>query len=159
MEHLSIDDYIRVEEHLAKKLTEACGEFKKLIATKTSNGQPLSRDQFQRFYRLVRSIFKSDCEMLLRFFPNSQQVILHSYCKGFLKIKILHDLEWQVLISQLPQLRMKCTNAPSYLPVISFKILFLLKSIVYITNLFRMFYFVELLSLLNDKSFKYFSFC
>ena len=102
MEHLSIDDYIRVEEHLSKKLDEACGEFKKLIVTKTSNGQPLSRDQFQRIYRLVRSIFKSDCEMLLRFFPNSQQVILHSYCKGFLKIKILHDLEWQVLISQLP---------------------------------------------------------
>ena len=53
MEHLSIDDFILVEEHLSKKLKEACGLYR-LIVTKvceTFNSQPLSRDEFERIYR------------------------------------------------------------------------------------------------------------
>ena len=51
MEHLSIDDFVRVEGYLSKKLEEACSLFKKLIKTKifkTSNGQLLSRDELER---------------------------------------------------------------------------------------------------------------
>ena len=76
MEHLSIDDFIRVEEYLSKKLEEACSEFNKLIVTKTCetfNGQPLSRNQFQRIYQIarqfVKDLFLVDCRVLKRFRP------------------------------------------------------------------------------------------
>ena len=108
MEHLSIDDFIRVEEHLSKKLEEACSEFNTHIATKiceTFNGQPLSRNQFQRIYQnarqFVRDLFFIDCRLLKRFCPEFEPVILQFCKKAFVKIKILHDYEWQILVSQL----------------------------------------------------------
>ena len=114
MEHLSIDDFIRVEKHLSKKLTEACGEFKKYIMTKiceTFNGQPLSRYQFQRIYQnarqFVKDLFLVDCRVLKRFCPELEPVILKFCRKAFVKIDILHDFQWQILVSQLPYLRMK----------------------------------------------------
>ena len=114
MEHLSIDDFIRLEEHLTKKLTEACGEFNKLIMTKiceTFNGQVLSRDQFQLIYQsarqFVKDLFLVDCRVLKRFCPELEPVILKFCRKAFVKIDILHDFQWQILVSQLPYLRMK----------------------------------------------------
>ena len=108
MEHLSIDDFIRVEEHLSKKLTEACGLYK-FIVTKICenfNEQPLSRDKFERFYRgackKVKDLFKSDCELLERFFPNYHTVIQNPSKNGLVKIGILHELEWQNLSVELP---------------------------------------------------------
>ena len=92
MEHLSIDDFIRVEEHLSKKLTEACGLYK-FIVTKiceTFNEQLLSKNAFQRLYRgackQVQDLFKSDCELLERFFPNYYPVIQHTLKKELVKI-------------------------------------------------------------------------
>ena len=108
MEHLSIDDFIRVEGHLSKKLDQACGEFKKLIVTKvceTFNGQPLSRDEFERIYRdarkQVEDIFTENCKLLTEFCPNSHPVILSFMSEAINKIHILHDLEWQILVTQL----------------------------------------------------------
>ena len=108
MEHLSIDDFIRVEGHLSKKLDQACGEFKKLIVTKvceTFNGQPLSRDEFERIYRdarkQVEDIFTENCKLLTEFCPNSHPVILRFMSEAINKIHILHDLEWQILVTQL----------------------------------------------------------
>ena len=102
MEHLSIDDFIRVEEHLSKKLEEACGFFKKIIVTKI-NGQPLSSDQFERINRnarqLVKDLFEEDC--LEECFPNFGPVIIKLIDKAMSKIKFLHDLEWQNLVNQL----------------------------------------------------------
>ena len=108
MEHLSIDDFIRVEEHLSKKLTEACGLYK-FIVTKICenfNEQPLSRNKYERFYqgahKQVKYIFKSECELLERFFPNYHPVIQHTLKNGLVKIGILHELEWQNLSVKLP---------------------------------------------------------
>ena len=105
---MSIDDFIRVEEHLSKKLEEACGLFRKLILFEvcyTFNGQPLSRDQFERIYReagqIVEFIFKEDCIRLGEFCPIAQPVILRIMPKAMLYIRILHYLEWQILVSQL----------------------------------------------------------
>ena len=108
MEHLSIDDFIRIEEHSTKKLDEACGLFKKLIVTEvceTFNGQPLSRDQFQRIYgnarQQVEDIFTENCILLTEFCPNSHPVILQFMSEAMKKIDILYNLEWQILVSQL----------------------------------------------------------
>ena len=112
MEHFSIDDFIRVEEHLTKKLTESCSEFNKLIMTKTCetfNGQLLSRDQFQRIYQnarqFVKDLFLVDCRVLKRFRPELEPGILKFCRKAFIKIDILHDFQWQILVSKLPYLR------------------------------------------------------
>ena len=109
MEHLSIDDFIRVEDHLSKKLEEACGEFKKFIVTVIClrfNGQPFSRDQFQRIYvdarEFVKDLFIADCRVLRRFCQKSEPVIRQFCGKAMIKIKVLYDLEWQILVSQLP---------------------------------------------------------
>ena len=109
MEHLSIDDFIRVEEHLSKKLEEACGLFRKLILVGvcyTFNGQPLSRDQFDRIYvdarEFVKDLFIADCRVLRRFCPDSEPVIRQFWGKAMIKIKVLYDLEWQILVSQFP---------------------------------------------------------
>ena len=104
MEHLSIDDFIRVEEHLSKKLEEACGFFKIIIVTKI-DGQPLSRDQFERINRnarqLVKDLFEEDCLLLEECFPNFGPMIIKLIDKATNKIKFLHDLEWQNLVNQL----------------------------------------------------------
>ena len=108
MEHLSIDDFVRVEEYLSKKLEEACSEFNKLIVTKTCetfNGQPLSRNQFHRIYQharqLVDDLFLADCRVLRGFCPNYEPVILQFCRKAMIKIKIIYDIEWQILVNQL----------------------------------------------------------
>ena len=108
MANLSIDDFIRVEEHLSKKLTEACGLFKILIAIRICeqfNGQPFSRGQFQQIYRgarqLVKDIFETDCRLLENFCPDSQSLVQQIYLRALLRIEIFHDLEWQILVSQL----------------------------------------------------------
>ena len=108
MEHLSVDDFIRVEEHLSKKLEKVCSESNKLIVTKIYeiyNVLPLSRNQFQRIYQnarqFVRDLFFIDCRLLKRFCPEFEPVILQFCKKAFVKIKILHDYEWQILVSQL----------------------------------------------------------
>ena len=103
MEHLSIDDFIRAEKHLSEKLEEACGLFKKVC--ETFNRQPLSRVQFQRIYgnacQLVQNLFNYDCRVLERFCPGYQPFIRQITPKAMMKIKILHDLEWDILVSQL----------------------------------------------------------
>ena len=59
MENLSIDDFIRIEEYLSKKLDESCALFKILIVNKTSSGQQLSRDEFERIKRDARQQVKN----------------------------------------------------------------------------------------------------
>ena len=109
MERLSIDDFIRVEEHLSKKLKEACGEFKMFVVTEVCesfDGQPLSRDQFGRIYgsayQRVLLRFKRDCELLGQFFPPFQQLIVRIFDIAHAKINDLYCLEWQILVGQLP---------------------------------------------------------
>ena len=109
MEHLIIDDFIRVEKHLSKKLTEACGEFKKFVMIgicEEFNGQPLSRNQFRRIYRKayksVKHLFKHDCWLLGRFCPGYKPLIREITPKAMMKIKVLHGLEWRILVSQFP---------------------------------------------------------
>ena len=106
---MSIVNFIRVEEHLSKKLNEACGLFRKFILIgicATFNGQPLTRDQFQRIYgnasQRVIDIFQEDCIRFGEFCPIAQPVILRNFPKAIYYIMILHYLEWQILVSQLP---------------------------------------------------------
>ena len=97
MEHLSFDDFIRIEEYLSKKLDESCALFKIIIVNKTSNGQPLSRDEFQRINRdarqQVHDLFREDCLLLGECFPNSGPMIRKLVDKAMKKMNILHDLE------------------------------------------------------------------
>ena len=103
MEHLSIDDFIRVEEHLSKKLEDACGFYRHIVTkvSETLNKQPLSRDVFQLIHvnarRVVEEIFILDCKLLQRLFPNSVPVIQHAFRIGLTKIAILHELECRIL--------------------------------------------------------------
>ena len=106
MEHLSIDDFIRVEEHLKKKLDEACVLFKKLIVTKTSNERQLSSDKLERIdqeaRQQVKDIFEEDCLLLGEYLPDLGPMIIKLVDNAMKKMNILHDSEWQILASQLP---------------------------------------------------------
>ena len=105
---MSIVDFIRVEEHLSKKLNEACGLFKNFVVIgicETFNGQPLSRAQFQRIYvnacRFVIDYYFEDCIRFEEFCPIAQPVIRRIIPKALQYIRIFHYLEWQILVSQL----------------------------------------------------------
>ena len=105
MENLSIDDFIQIEEYLSKKLDESCGLFKKLIVTKV-NGQSLSTDELKLIHRdarlQVNDLFGADCLLLGEYFPNFRPMIRKLVDNATKKMNILHDSEWQILVSQLP---------------------------------------------------------
>ena len=92
-----MDHFIRIEEYLSKKLDESCALFKILIVNKTSNGQQLSRDEFERIKRdarqQVKNLFREDCLVLEVCFPNFQPMIRKLVDKAMKKMNIVHDLE------------------------------------------------------------------
>ena len=109
MAGLNIHDVLRVEEHLSKKIKEACSEFRKFLVIKVSerlNGQPISRNQFERIYRNARERvhdrFYHDCVLLGEFCPDFRPVVERIYDMAMSKFDDLHDLEWQYLARQLP---------------------------------------------------------
>ena len=109
MAGLNIHDVLRVEEHLSKKIKEACSEFRKFLVIKISkrlNGQPFSRNQFENIYRnacdRVQYRFLDDCDLLKAVCPDFRPVVDRMYYIGSSKIDDLHDLEWQFLVRQLP---------------------------------------------------------
>ena len=109
MERLSVNDFVRVEEHLSKKLKEACSEFRKFVVIEICerlNGQPFSRNQFESIYRNARERvhdrFYHDCVLLGEFCPDFRPVVERIYDMAMSKFEDLHDLEWQYLVRQLP---------------------------------------------------------